>query len=218
MINLILKDILLQKKTAVYLLLYIAIFILAFQSIAAGAFTAIVIALTYQMVSTVCNYDDKANSDIVMNSLPLTRKTIVLSKYLSVIVYALLAIVGYMAFTLIFTLMPVGLKIYPITLEGLSVALAGVMVMNGIYYPVYFKLGYNKARIVSFILFFIFFFGGMTLIQTKINLADITNQSAGGYLNQGMNIMQFVLIIAAAAVLFAASCFISVRFYSNREF
>lgn len=100
MLNLILKDILLQKKTLAFVGLYIVIFMFAFQSIGTGAFSAIVIAVTYQMVGAVSNYEDKANSDIVMNSLPLTRKAIVFSKYLSILIYSLIAILGYMALML----------------------------------------------------------------------------------------------------------------------
>jgi ABC-type transport system involved in multi-copper enzyme maturation permease subunit len=219
MLNLILKDILVQKKTLAFLGLYIIVFIFAFQSIGAGAFSAIVIAVTYQMVSSVSNYEEKANSDIIMNSLPLSRKGIVFSKYLSIIVYALLAILGYMAFSLIITLIHIPVNIPPITLESLAAALAGIMLMNGIYYPVYFKMGYAKAKIVSFILFFLFFFGTMSLVEEATSeMPNKLLQSIVGRFSEGLDLQAFLILVGGALVLLLASYALSLRFYNNREF
>lgn len=219
MLNLILKDILVQKKTLAFLGLYIIFFMFAFQSIGAGAFSAIVIAVTYQMVATVSNLEDKANSDIVMNSLPLTRKAIVFNKYLSIMVYALLAILGYMAFSLVLTLARIPVNIHPITLESLGAALAGVMLMNGIYYPIYFKMGYAKAKIVSFLLFFLFFFGAMTLVQEVAR--DVPSellQSIIGHLSKGLDLQAFLILVGGALIFLILSYGLSVKFYNSREF
>ena len=70
MLNLILKDILIQKKTLGFVGLYILILSIAFQSIGAGAFIGIIIAVTYQLVVTAGSHEDKAGADIIMNSLP----------------------------------------------------------------------------------------------------------------------------------------------------
>ena len=165
MFSLIIKDLLVQKKTLPFLGLYILVFMFAFQSIGAGAFAAITIAVTYQMVASASNHDEKANSDIIMNSMPLGRKAIVLSKYLSVILYFALATLGYMAFSIILSLINIPMSLPTITKENLVAAFLGVMAMNSIYYPVFFKMGYIKARIVSFILFFVAFFGTISLLD-----------------------------------------------------
>jgi ABC-2 type transport system permease protein len=79
MLNLILKDLLIQKKTLGFLGLYIIIFSIAFQSVGSGAFTGIVIAVTYQLVVTASSLEEKAGSDIILNSLPISRGKIVAS-------------------------------------------------------------------------------------------------------------------------------------------
>ena len=165
MLNLILKDLLIQKKTLGFLGLYIIIFSIAFQSVGSGAFTGIVIAVTYQLVVTASSLEEKAGSDIILNSLPISRGKIVAAKYLSVILYGLMAVLGYVIYSSILSLVPISVSVPSITPESLAAAFAGIMVMNSIYYPVYFKTGFIRARIISFILFFAFFFGLMTLFE-----------------------------------------------------
>lgn len=219
MFNLILKDFLVQKKTLPFLGLYIIVFMFAFQSIGAGAFAAIAIAVTYQMVASASNYDEKANSDIIMNSMPLDRKSIVLSKYLSVVLYFVLATLGYMVFSMILNLIHIPINIPTISPKNLVVAFIGVMVMNGIYYPVYFKMGYIKTRIVSFILFFGAFFG-------VISLLDLMNDSQSNkilntittFFNNGTDTQILLMLVGGTLVLLLISYVISVKFYSNREF
>ncbi|MGI6140716.1 MAG: ABC-2 transporter permease [Caldicoprobacterales bacterium] len=219
MLNLILKDILIQKKTLGFVGLYILILSIAFQSIGAGAFIGIIIAVTYQLVVTAGSHEDKAGADIIMNSLPLSRREIVISKYLSVIAYGLLAVLGYMAFSLVINLIPISVKISPITPENMALAFTGIMVMNSIYYPVYFKAGYVKSRIISFILYFVFFFGLMALFGVmNINGTGAMLNTVTGLLS-GMNKVQFFLILTGGTLIFTlGSCILSIKFYNGREF
>lgn len=216
MLNLILKDLLIQKKTIALLALYIIVFSIAFQNIGGGAFTAITIAITYQMVAVASSNEEKANSDIIMNSMPITRRTIVLSKYLSVFVYALLAVIGYMALFLISQLINIPLSIAPINLESLGASLLGVMLMNGIYYPVYFKLGYVKARIASFILFFVFFFGAMQLVDFIREVSPL--QQLGNVFSHISNMQVFFILIGFGLGFTVLSYVLSLKFYTHREF
>ena len=219
MFNLILKDLLVQKKTLPFLGLYIIVFMFAFQSIGTGAFAGITIAITYQMVASASNYDEKANSDIIMNSMPLDRKAIVLSKYLSVILYFALATLGYMAFSIILSIIPIPINIPTITQENLVVAFLGVMVMNSIYYPVYFKMGNIKARIVSFILFFGAFFGVISmldLINDSQNYQILNTIST--FFNNGTDTQILLVMVGGTTVILLISYVLSVMFYNNREF
>ncbi len=219
MLNLILKDILIQKRTLAFLGLYIILFIFGFQNLGAGAFTAIVIAVTYQLVATASNHEEKSGSDIAMNSFPISRREIVVSKYLSIIVYGFMAVLGYMAFSLILSFIPVPINIPSITLEDLATAFAGIMVMNSIYYPVYFKVGYIKARIISFILFFVFFFVVMTLFGImNSEVPHAIFQAVTSFLS-GVDKIQFFLVFIGGALIFMmASCALSIKFYNGREF
>jgi len=219
MINLILKDLIIQRKTLVFMGFYIILFTFAFQSVGAGAFAGIVIAVTYQLVVTASSLEDKAGSDIIMNSLPINRRELVMAKYLSVIMYGIMGVIGYMAFSLIIRLTSIPVNTPPITLESLAAAFAGIMVMNGIYYPVYFKFGFVKARIISFILFFAFFFGIMSLFEAASS--HTSNESLLLLINlfSGANKVQSsILLIAGAFIFMLASCMLSMKIYKGREF
>lgn len=219
MLNLILKDLLIQKKTLGFLGLYIIIFSIAFQSVGSGAFTGIVIAVTYQLVVTASSLEEKAGSDIILNSLPISRGKIVAAKYLSVILYGLMAVLGYVIYSSILSLVPISVSVPPITPESLAAAFAGIMVMNSIYYPVYFKTGFIRARIISFILFFAFFFGLMTLFEAASGKSsNAIFQPIAEFFNS-VDKTQFSLMIIGGALLFMLASFgLSVKLYKGREF
>lgn len=219
MLNLILKDLLIQKKTLGFLGLYIIIFSIAFQSVGSGAFTGIVIAVTYQLVVTASSLEEKAGSDIILNSLPISRGKIVAAKYLSVILYGLMAVLGYVIYSSILSLVPISVSVPPITPESLAAAFAGIMVMNSIYYPVYFKTGFIRARIISFILFFAFFFGLMTLFEAASGKSSNAIFQAIAEFFNSVDKTQFSLMIIGGALLFMLASFgLSVKLYKGREF
>ena len=223
MFNLIRKDILIQKKTLAYLGFYVVLFTLAFQNIADDAFPAIAVAISYQMVAAACSHEDKAGSDIIWNSMPVSRNKIVLSKYLSIFVYTLLASLGYMAFAALLHLVRLPVKISPITASGLTGSIIAVALMNGLYFPVYFKLGFMKARVASFVLFFALFFGvtfGITSLSEamKSSQGNTTLRAVASTL-QGASDLQITFgLIGLALVFLLISYGLSVKFYNNREF
>lgn len=219
MLNLILKDLLIQKKTLGFLGLYIIIFSIAFQSVGSGAFTGIVIAVTYQLVVTASSLEEKSGSDIILNSLPISRGKIVAAKYLSVILYGLMAVLGYVIYSSILSLVPISVSVPSITPESLAAAFAGIMVMNSIYYPVYFKTGFIRARIISFILFFAFFFGLMTLFEAASGKSSNAIFQAIAEFFNSVDKTQFSLMIIGGALLFMLASFgLSVKLYKGREF
>jgi ABC-type transport system involved in multi-copper enzyme maturation permease subunit len=219
MLNLILKDLLIQKKTLGFLGLYIIIFSIAFQSVGSGAFTGIVIAVTYQLVVTASSLEEKAGSDIILNSLPISRGKIVAAKYLSVILYGLMAVLGYVIYSSILSLVPISVSVPSITPESLAAAFAGIMVMNSIYYPVYFKTGFIRARIISFILFFAFFFGLMTLFEAASGKSSNAIFQAIAEFFNSVDKTQFSLMIIGGTLLFMLASFgLSVKLYKGREF
>jgi hypothetical protein len=96
MFNLLIKDLLIQKKSLWYLLFYILILLLVFTSTSMDGDIAVVLYATctcfigYLLIAGACSYDEQNRSEVFLNSLPITRKDIVLSKYLSIFVYAVI--------------------------------------------------------------------------------------------------------------------------------
>lgn len=219
MLNLIFKDLLIQKKTLGFLGLYIIILTLAFQSVGSGAFTSIIIAVTYQLVITAGSLEEKTGSDIVLNSLPISREKIVAAKYLSVFFYGLMAVLAYLIYAALLRLVPIPINIPPITQESLAAAFTVIMVMNGIYYPVYFKTGFVRARIISLIVFFAFFFGLISLFEAAGGSSSHgVLQAIAGFFSS-VNKTQFSLMLIGGALIFMlASLILSIKLYRGREF
>lgn len=218
MLNLVMKDFLIQKKTLLLMLAYILVFMFAFQSLGNGAFAGIIVAVTYSLVTTACNHEEKVNSDIIFNSMPLRRRDIVLAKYLSVIAYTLLASLCYFIITKVVVAVGIKTTINAITLGSFTGAIFAILVMNGIYFPVYFKYGFIKAKTVSFILFFLFFFGVMSLLNAIEEANAAWLQPITRLLFDKPNLQASLLLIVAAAIFSVGSYVLSVKLYENRDF
>ncbi|MBO8158167.1 ABC-2 transporter permease [Thermosyntropha sp.] len=212
MYNLILKDFLLQKKTFLFAFLYVAVMVIAFRDYGD---VASIIVLSYAMLLTACAYDDKSKADMVLNSLPLKRDTIVWARYLSVYVFALSMMVFYALLYWVISILP--LPVHLAKLSGVK-AIAALLIigfLGSIYFPFYFKLGYMKSRLVNFIVFFLIFGGVMPVLSNF----------AGSGLPGGMSGLMEVRaeIIAGLFILLflcvqVVSVLLSLRFYRARDF
>ena len=219
MFNLIIKDILIQKKTLVFMLIYIIVFMFALRSLGSGAFSGIIIAVTYQLVTTACNQEEKVNSDIILNSMPIRRRDIVLAKYLSIFVYTIAATLCYYVITIILSFTGMQTTFYAITPKNLAGAICATIVMNSLYFPFYFKWGFVKAKIVSFILFFLFFFGIISLLNVIEDAQEMAwLQSISNLFTGRTDIQTFFILIGLAFILLLGSYGLSVKFYNSREF
>ncbi|MGE4282479.1 MAG: ABC-2 transporter permease [Clostridia bacterium] len=219
MFNLILKDILIQKKQIVFAMLYIIFLVFAFQSMGPAMFPAGVVAMTYMLIITSCAYEDKNNSYMILNSLPIKRSQIVLARYISAVIFLTIAILAYAVISQVISISGIPLKTYPITLEYFLGALFSFSLMNAIYFPIFFKVGYMKARFVNFTLFFIFFFGINILVSFIVHNRDEAWVKALESFFAGKSDQAVAaLLMSAIAALLLISYGLSVKFYNDREF
>lgn len=219
MFNLIVKDILIQKKQLLFSFIYIFIIIVSFQSVGASMFPAGIVAFTYILVLGACAYDDKNKADVMLNSLPIKRSTIVLARYISAFVFLAIGPIAYVILTEIIKVSGIPVKVYPLTLEGLAGAFFAVSLINGLYFPIFFKIGYMKARLINFIFFFGFFFGFPFLANMFYSNKDSTwMQKLVKFLEIQGDVPFAILVIFAMFILMSLSYVLSVKFYKNREF
>lgn len=87
MLNLIRRDVILQKRQLIIFIPFILFFIIM-QLPAALTFLVASIFIPFNAFG----YDEKAETNILLNSLPYTRKEIIASRYLGAIVYMILSI------------------------------------------------------------------------------------------------------------------------------
>ena len=218
MFNLILKDMLIQKRNFLFGIVYLLIMVLAFQQIGSSMFVASVIPLSFIMVQSACAYDDKNKSDVLLNSLPLNRSTIVIARYISTFVFAAISIVYYILISGIAKVLELPFKIYPVSLEGIIGALFALVLVSGIYFPIFFKVGYIKSKIVNFALFFGVFFGvGMLVSELMENKNSAFIQGAIHFFSNQSDMQIIVEIFVMMILLLIISYMFSLKFYRNRE-
>ncbi|HHW31839.1 MAG TPA: ABC-2 transporter permease [Clostridiaceae bacterium] len=217
MFRLVLKDIVIQKRTFIFALLYIPIMAIAFQNTVGSMLPAGVIGMIYVLLITACASDDKYNADVMLNSLPIQRKNIVLSKYISVLVYYIIGIAVYLIFSSIVKFLGLPFKLEAIDLADLLLTMFVVFLIYGTYLPVFYKFGYMKSRAVAFILFFggFFFIGAVIqFIQKNLDIGVLKEIEVlfgeGG--TAGVLVIFLVIVL-----MFAGSYLLSVKLYNNRD-
>ncbi|MDP4161217.1 MAG: ABC-2 transporter permease [Bacillota bacterium] len=229
MYNLVWKDFLLLKRFLWVALLYGFAAPLAFKTMQGGALSAATVGTTYMLMIQACTQDDKNKSEIMLNSLPLRRRDIVAAKYLSVFLYAIPAILSFFFAQLVVSVTGIPITIYQISLEGIAGALVAMAVLMSIYFPIYFKFGYLRSRMVGMFLFFAcFFFVPMAVALTVHGLEGMGNPTLRNIAVVVQRVLGWLLtqadwqiacyLLALSLVLMIASACLSLRFYSKREF
>lgn len=219
MFNLVLKDLLVLKKNFLFGIVYILIMIVAFQQIGGSMLAASIVVFSYMMVQLACAYDEKNKADILLNSLPLNRSTIVTAKYISIFIFTAITIVYYILLTAIVKILELPLNVYPVSLEGIIGILFALVLISGIYFPIFFKVGYIKSKIANFVLFFVVFTGGGILVPELIedkNQAFI--QGILQFLRKQSKLQVIVEIFLVMILLLVISYALSLKFYRKREF
>ena len=218
MYSLLLKDVLITKKTLPFALLYTFFTIFAFQSMEMN-YIAIGITITYILLLSSLGYDDKQDSDIMLNSLPILRRKVVLAKYISVFLYAGFAIVSYLLASTVVKLVGLSVPIYNISFFGVSAILFVIGFLASFYYPIIFKFGYLKSRIFNIFFFLLFFF--VPSFVEKYFRQNPNNPLVKRIMdtlsNLSLNMLSLYLFIITLVIM-TISYMIAINIYNRREF
>lgn len=218
MYRLIWKDFMIIRRTLWFIPLYAFGMAIAFSNSSAGALSASTIGIAYMLLIQANARDEKNKSEIMLNSLPLSRQDVVLAKYLSVFPYVIMGIIFYLLTQGVVSITNIPIPLGRISLEEVIGVLVGVMGMISIYFPIYFKLGYLRSNMIATLLFLGFIFFSMALINYGLNgdyniLNELMNQlHAQADWQIAIYLLTFMVIIMSGSIL------LSLRFYSNREF
>jgi len=153
--------------------------------------------------------------EVIINSLPFSRKEIVYSRYLSSLAFSI--------FGLLIMLVWYGiLKSFgmfdSIVIPWSSIISIGLILSalgTSIFYPIFFKVGFSKARWILFISFIIIFgsFFNMLSDGSKGQTPDLSNAL--------LNYPTTVNLLAAgvtSTILIVISLMVSIWLYRTREF
>lgn len=228
MVNLVWKDLLILKRFLWLAALYGVFALFAFGFMKGAAISAGTIGASYMLLILACAKDDKNKSEVMLNSFPLRRRNIVLAKYLSVFLYAALAILSFLIAQRVVSVTGIPIFISQISLVGIVGALVNMIVLISFYYPIYFKLGYPRSNMFGMILFFVCFFLPTSISQIVHGLGGVGNPALvnivailGRLGNWQQTLADWQIasyMLVFALILMSASVCLSLRFYSRREF
>ncbi|RST58643.1 ABC-2 transporter permease [Siminovitchia terrae] len=218
MYHLIKKDILMQKRALKLSILLMIFFSFTLSNLGAAGLTIGILAITYQLVLGASALEDKNNSDIILISLPIKRTTIVLSKYVSIYIYAAYATLGFYLIYLIVNLLNLPLAI-SFDLTVLIGAIITVTMFCSISFPLIFKYGYLKSKMANLIIFFVFVFGGTGLVSylSKNNKLMLSQDIITFFSNKSDAVILMISMVLLILIMIC-SYFISLTFYQKREF
>lgn len=217
MLNLLIKDIMLLKKTILIGFIYIAVMALAFNGTTGPAmFTASTFAVAFLLIQTPCAHDDKSRAEPMLLSLPVRRDTVVSAKYAAVALYTLIAAAQYLLVYGAVKLTGLPFHMAGVTVESAAGLLLVAVLFASIFYPLFFRLGYMKMRYVNIFLFAGLFAGGGAL-AAALRGEEWAAQFARALESQPEWLLVCGLVGVMLGMLLISYC-LSLRFYRRREF
>jgi ABC-2 type transport system permease protein len=219
LINLIYKDIKLINKRSIFIIIY-AIFIAVFFQKAISSSSAYIIAvslISYTLTLYPTGYDDIYEGDKVLNSLPVKRFEIVISRYISSILFLFAGYAIILAASIIGkNLIPQFIKQYAdITVFLFAFILVGFL--YSITFPVYYQFGITGEKIISTSIFLLFLAGPGLLVNIIKNNPD--NKLVKCILNlliKGPASPVF-LLCTVTLVIYILSLLLSIKIYEKKD-
>lgn len=152
MLNLIKRDLILQKKQLLIYLGFI-IFFIVMNKHPILIFTIASILIPFNTHA----YDAKAETNILLNSLPYTRKEIVASRYIGTIVYMLLAMAVTSVMLIVFQ--------KSFTIEHIVMGNALFLLFAAITFPLFYQFKQDHMFLIVLVSFLVLTFFGPSAVQ-----------------------------------------------------
>lgn len=142
MVNLIKRDLIVQKWQLLFFIPFILVFVIADMP---PVLTFLVSSIFIPF--NTLTYDERADTDILLNSLPYTRKEIIASRYLGAIVYSALSI-GLVSFLLF-------LFQRSFTVKDILIGVGMFLLFVAISFPIYFFVKHGNVTLFLLIGFLV---------------------------------------------------------------
>ena len=222
MYNLIIKDLKLLKKIIIFGGGYgILLAVIQGSNEDAGFFSQgfggfYTIFMTYASFVYSNGYDDKNKAYMFINSLPIDKPNIVISKYLSLVFYSTFYYIFYSLNCFIVNLFTHSTS-KTFDVRVLCILLLINLLIFGIQYPLYFKYGTNYLHIFRLVGFFIIFFipSAITKLANAIDKNVLLNIFQWINSNAVLSMSFFGLTVILITLLEINA---SIRIYNNKDF
>ncbi len=215
--GLIIKDLLQLKSYKRTLIMFIVIFI-ATSMVQENSRNVLTIMLTLGLgmfsIATF-SYDEMAKADKYILTLPLTKKEVILAKYILVISSTVIgALLGSLASIILSLVMKTEVPNFLELFELAIGSVFGIGIVEAIQIPFIYKYGAEKGRIQIFIAIAIiaFLLGGIVWIGEKYSINLIANST----ISMAINFLPMFLVIAIIGMYFI-SYKIAYKIYCKKE-
>ena len=214
--GLILKDLLQLKSYKRTLIVYILIFILTGfaqeTTKGIGVMVAVMLTLGFGMFSMASfNYDEQAKSDGYFLTFPLTKRNILLAKYILVILSTIVgAIVGVLASILIIYFIDKQLPNINDILYTILGGIFGVGLIEAIQIPCVYKWGAEKGRIQMFIV------AALIVVLALGVLSFVSDLNISISANKTENFIPIILTLLIILIYYI-SYKVSYKIYKNKQ-
>ncbi len=223
MISLVYKDFLLQRGGKSLIYMAIMPIISAF-ALSTTIFNVIMpyIAGSYLYIVYANALDDKYQTERLFIAMPVSRRTIVGSKYMSMGFYmvAFLTIIGILS-PLFRLFIPSLLNMQLLSWQIIVQFFAVSSLYYSIYFPLYFKVGYQKSRWANYIALIAsagLFIGILQLVSELSGIEMESLQEAlAFYLRVPAGLWDIIIPIASVGII-VLSIKLSTYYYKQREF
>lgn len=221
MINLIIKDFMLQKKYIYFTVGYGVFLFFAFQYSVFDNFIYSMgsIAISYFFIASAVNHDDKDNAHVILNSLPIKRYRIVLAKYVTILTVIALSIAVMGLLGAVFKTVGFPKVGRFINISDAIITFVSVGLLSSVYYPINLKFGSSSVWIFNIIFFIMIFFLPKTIAELLTEYRDsvfvqfiaVMQSSLAEWLKVSLAVVITLFIIVLSFT-------ISVKIYNNKEF
>ena len=204
MLNLILKDILIQKST---LIIYIATILLYLLVNVSPVFIVFVYSVVF--ILNAFSSDEKDNANILLNSLPYTRKEIVSSKYIGALIFTGL----FICYTYLANYLLNGTVVL-ILWKEILLNMGLVMIAISFILPISYKFKTKYLTIISIALV------GMYMVVINYFVPNF-NDRLRTLVQNFMTVQELQLYLIATIItvlLFISSWLLSIRIYERKAF
>ncbi|WP_303868901.1 ABC-2 transporter permease [Acetobacterium wieringae] len=204
--GLILKDLLNLKSTFKMLGVMMVFFAVVFLPQGNGFIFGMIILMFAMMVVTTISYDDLAKWDAYALTMPVTRKEMVLSKYLVMVILNTLGAVLSLAVGIVGSIiMGKSFDLEILAIVGVIYLVA--LIFGSVIIPLIYKFGTEKARLLLVL---------CALIPTALIL--LVEQLGVSLPTIGNPWIYLIALIGFSVVGVVLSYLISVKIYSEKEF
>lgn len=175
MMGLLYKDLLVQRKQIGYYLAFIVVYTAL---VAAGVFTSAILAGLVVLIGMMLPmssfaYDDLARWDGYAAATPAGRRGMVNGKYLFALASLLMAAVPIFLIQCVLSLVGLSdMEIKDTALVVLACTGAGALI-DAVVLPFFIKFGAEKSRVISIVIFVVFFGGAMLLGEMTERLGPL---------------------------------------------